>query len=442
MPPTESHRLLEERTQQLAVSLANAERAEEALRDETRVLELLNRIGRDLSANLDLHAVLQAVTDAGTEIGAAEFGMFVSRAPAVDQSAASGRGFFAARKAIGEALAQGSLDWDQASHCDDLRADAALSHRLLLDRVPAAEPVPRSLMFIPLVSRSSDVLGALVFGHGAPAAFTGRTERILGGIAAQAAVAIDNARLYLQVTREIREQRLLSSLQEDYLRRLRSLSWRLMHAEELERKHLGRELHDRVGSNLNALLLGLALVRSELPSPSAEQVASRLADLEQTVRDTMEHVRDVLSDLRPTALDELGLVPALRHQAAVLSVRSGVEFRVAGSEPVPRMAAECEIAFFRIAQEAWANALKHGHAHHVQTTVDQKGRLVSMNVRDDGVGFDPAARQPGSPSLGLTIMRERAEAMGAALAMESSPGHGVSVTVGLVRTPAARFEPA
>ena len=423
----ESHRLLQLKTEELA--------------DETRVLELLNRIGRNLSSKLALPEVLQAVTDAGTEITEAEFGVFVSSAAALDQGAASGTAFGTARAAVRAALAQGRLEWGRTFHCDDLLQDPALGERLRLFPAPGMDEAPRSLMFIPLVSRAGDVLGALIFGHRAPCVFTERTERILGGMAAQAVVAIDNARLYTQVSREMHETKLLSNLQADYLQRLRSLSRRLMLAEEQERKRLSREMHDRVGSNLSALLLSLALMRDELPPAAAQAVSRRLSDLEHTLQETMDHVRDILGNLRPTALDELGLVPALRHQAGILTTRSGVEFAIEGKELSPRMTPECEMAFFRIAQEAWSNVLKHANARRVALTVGQHGSDVSMRIEDDGCGFDPAAQAPGSASLGLAIMRERAEAIGAVLHVESAPGGGVRLDLGLVRDPATGTGP-
>jgi signal transduction histidine kinase len=432
----ESHRLLELKTAELARSLANAQHAEEALRDETRVLELLDRIGRHLNSKLALPEVLQAVTEAGADISDAEFGIFLPGVAILEHGAASDAPFPAVRLALEGALAQGRLGWSETFHCDDLLADHPLREKLFLSTLHGDEGLPRSLMFIPLVSRARDVLGALVFGHRDPCVFTERTERIIGGLAAQAAVAVDNARLYSQVTREMRETRLLANLQADYLERMRGLSRRLMVAEEQERKRLGRELHDRVGSNLSALLLSLALMRDELPPGAAGAVFKRLSDLEQTLQDTMDHVRDVLSNLRPTALDELGLVPALRHQAAVLAARSGLAFAINGKEFSPRLPPECEMAFFRIAQEAWSNVLKHAHAHRVELTLGQQGGYVSMHIQDDGVGFDPAARPRGSASLGLAIMRERAEAIGAVLQMDGRTGFGARLEIGLVRSPA------
>lgn len=250
----------------------------------------------------------------------------------------------------------------------------------------------------------------------------------------------DNARLYTQLAREINETRLLTTLQRDYLERMRSLSRRLMVAEEDERRRLSREMHDRVGSNLSAMLLSLALMREELPAAAQGIVSRRLTDLESTLRATMDHVRDILGNLRPTALDELGLMPALRHHAAALSARTEVAFVVSGKLPGRRMAPDCEMAFFRIAQEACANVIKHAHARRVQISVTQDEGVLTMRIEDDGCGFDPAGRLPGSASLGLTIMRERADAIGAVFELDSRPGAGVRVQVVLFRE--ARLHPA
>lgn len=235
---------------------------------------------------------------------------------------------------------------------------------------------------------------------------------------------------------EASDQRLLSLLEQDYQARLRSLSRRLLEVGEQERKRLGRELHDQVGGNLSALVLGLELIRNALPRDAGTVLAKRLADFENILLQALEQVNDLLVDLRPVALDELGLLSALRHQAAVLSSRTGVRFVVAGSEPAPRLPPECEIAFYRIAQEAWTNVLKHAGATEVRVTLSQRAGVVAMCIEDDGAGFDAAARIPGLPSLGLTTMRERAEACGARLHIETTAGHGVRLSVALTRAAA------
>jgi signal transduction histidine kinase len=204
-----------------------------------------------------------------------------------------------------------------------------------------------------------------------------------------------------------------------------------MHAEAAQGRRLGRELHDRVGSNISAMLLTVALVRKEMDTAPAAGPSSRLGALEEMLNTTMQHVRDLLSDLRPTGLDELGLVAALRHHAALLSARSEVEFIVSGREFSPRLDPDCEMAFFRIAQEAWTNALKHAHATRVVLTLTSTRRRVLMQVQDDGRGFLPAAGK--IPTLGLTTMRERAQAIGATLNVAHSTGAGVRLDLILPR---------
>ena len=419
--------------------VSEARRVEQALLEETHVLEWLNRVGRDLTSTLELQAVAQAATDAATQICGAKFGSFLPNPslPLQDLTPLFCRTTGTAGEFFGNvhhpALAEATQDWQQPFLCDDLYADEWGSKLFPTTGTGAAQPHVRSVFLIPVTPRPGVVLGTLAFGHDAPGVFTDRVKRLLGVMAAQAAVAIDNARLHAQVRLEVNDERLLSRLQKNSAERLQSLTRRLMDAEEQERKRLGRELHDQVGANLSALLLGLALVRSEVPHEEASLLGKRLADFESILHDTMKHVRDVLSDLRPTALDELGLLSALRHQAAVLTARTGVCFSVHGTEPSPRLRPECEIALYRIAQEAWSNVLKHADATRVTVTLVERSNSLSMLIEDDGKGFEPADRVPGLPTLGLTTMRERAEAIGAVIELDAAPGAGVHLSLHLPR---------
>lgn len=422
--------------------ITESSRVERALLEETHVLEWLNQVGRDLTSTLEVQAVAQAATDAATKISGAKFGSFLPNptVPFQDLPALFSRTHGSAGEFLGDvhhpALAEATQDWQQPFHCDDLYADDWGNKLFPTSNPAASESGVRSVYVIPVMPRPGVVLGTLAFGHDAPGVFTDRVKRLLGVMAAQAAVAIDNARLHSQVRLEINDQRLFSRLQKNNAERLQNLTRRLMDVEEQERKRLGRELHDQVGANLSALLLGVALVRSEVPHEGAGRLEQRLTDFENLLHDTMGHVRDVLADLRPTALDELGLLSALRHQAAVLSARTGVDFRVDGAEPSPRLPAECEIALYRIAQEAWNNVLKHAKAGRVTVTLAEEDNTLSMLIEDDGRGFDPADRVPGSPALGLTTMRERAEAIGAVLELDAAPGEGVQLSLHLPRVAA------
>jgi signal transduction histidine kinase len=204
---------------------------------------------------------------------------------------------------------------------------------------------------------------------------------------------------------------------------LRHLSHRLFEVEENERRRLARELHDRIGANLTALSLNLKLVRGEW-----EKSSTRLDDSEKLLDSTAQLVRDVLTDMRPPGLDELGLLAALREHADQVAKRSGLALQVHGAEPRPRLPPATEIALFRVVQEALTNIVKHARAGAVTIALRPEPGLVTLTVADDGAGFDGEARAMAA-GMGMASMRERAEAVGARARIESAPGRGTRVIV-------------
>jgi PAS domain S-box-containing protein len=204
---------------------------------------------------------------------------------------------------------------------------------------------------------------------------------------------------------------------------LRHLSHRLFEVEENERRRLARELHDRIGANLTALSLNLKLVRNEW-----EKTSTRLDDSEKLLDSTAQLVRDVLTDMRPPGLDELGLLAALREHASQVAQRSGLALQVHGAEPRPRLPPAAEIALFRVVQEALTDIVKHARAGAVTISLRPEPGLVTLTVADDGTGFDGAARAMVA-GMGMASMRERAEAVGARARIESAPGRGTRVIV-------------
>lgn len=223
---------------------------------------------------------------------------------------------------------------------------------------------------------------------------------------------------------------------EETLRRsetqLRALSARLSRVEEEERRRLARELHDRVGQNLTALSLNLNIVRGHLVS---EQAAERLEDSLRLLEETVERVRDVMADLRPSVLDDYGLLAAIRWYGERFSRRTGIEVRVEGEELVSRLPTEVETELFRICQEALTNVAKHAEASEVVVTVDAEDEEIHLVVRDNGTGFDHTALQDAEtlPGWGLMSMRERALAVGGRLLVGSEPGSGTRIAVELGR---------
>lgn len=221
------------------------------------------------------------------------------------------------------------------------------------------------------------------------------------------------------------------------------MSRRLVDALEAERQRLARELHDDIGQSLTLIKLRLQAVRQLPPdtdlSPQIEAVI-------KAVEHTLERVRALSQDLRPALLDDLGLIPALRSYVQRLRQHSGLDIQFY-ADPLARLDGEVETACFRIVQEALTNVLRHAQAQHVHVTLRRDGQDLLAQVRDDGVGFDPAAARTAAVaggSFGVLGMAERAHLVGGELHIESSPGKGCTVWVRfpqVVRTPVKRNHP-
>ena len=215
--------------------------------------------------------------------------------------------------------------------------------------------------------------------------------------------------------------------------RLRELSRRLLEVQEIERHNINRELHDRIGQNLSALNLSLEIIRGQLPGNSLPAVRTRLDDARALLDATLKHVRNVMADLRPIALDDYGLIAALRTYTADFANRFELAVTVNSRDSVPRLSIATETAVFRIAQEALNNIAKHARARKVQITLAETPRQISLTIADDGIGYDTARQQQEKPTYGMTTMRERAEAIGASLTVDTTPGQGTRVTVSMER---------
>jgi signal transduction histidine kinase len=211
---------------------------------------------------------------------------------------------------------------------------------------------------------------------------------------------------------------------------LRATSNRLVEVQESERRLLARELHDRVGQNLTALGLNLSIVANGLPSDAHPELAARLDDSSQLVQGTVDAMRDVMAELRPSALDDYGLPAALRLLAAGFSRRTGIQVAFEADEPSPNVPKAVDLAMYRIAQEALNNIAKHSSADRVEVAIRRVNGHATLSVRDNGVGIDPKrAGASNAPGWGLLIMRERAESVGAEFTLRAEPDAGVQVLV-------------
>jgi PAS domain S-box-containing protein len=237
------------------------------------------------------------------------------------------------------------------------------------------------------------------------------------------------------VARDVTERKRAEEVLRDYAARLRMLSHRLLRVEEDERRKLARELHDRIGQNLTALTLHLKLVRGQLPANCLKRAKPRLDECETTLEQTAQLVRDVMADLRPPGLEELGLAAALREHTRQVADRGGFSAVLSETGALRRLPMETEIALFRIAQEALTNVAKHARASEVTLALEYGPETATLAIADNGRGFDPTAgSELPKASLGMIGMRERAEAIGATLRVESTPGRGTRV---IVQTPRA-----
>jgi signal transduction histidine kinase len=210
---------------------------------------------------------------------------------------------------------------------------------------------------------------------------------------------------------------------------MRGLYVRLANAEDAERRALHRELHDTVGANLSALWLELDVVAALLARDEREAALQHLRSAREVTTETLTMARDLMAGLRPPALDDFGLVAALRAYAESQSARLGIAIEVEGEDLAPRPGSLVEGALFRIALEAVINAARHAAPHFVTVTVGERAGRVLLCVEDDGVGFDPAEQGSRPGHWGLQNMRERAQAIGATLEIATAPQAGTRVRV-------------
>jgi PAS domain S-box-containing protein len=212
---------------------------------------------------------------------------------------------------------------------------------------------------------------------------------------------------------------------------LRALSRRLVNVQETERRRVAVELHENISQLTYAILMRCDILARTLPA-RAHGSRAELLKLRDLLDQATREVRRVAHDLRPSTLDDLGLLPALRRACEQFGERARVRLNLEGVRIIARLPAAVETALYRILQEVLKNVEQHAHARHVTVCLRQQGGVVQLAVKDDGIGFDPdrrPARRKGQGGLGLLSMRERAAATGGALEVESAPDEGTTIRV-------------
>jgi PAS domain S-box-containing protein len=292
---------------------------------------------------------------------------------------------------------------------------------------PAAQAMPGPLR--PLAGRLADLLGwkqgivVPLVGNGEMLGLLAVTGSDLSesdvpaitAFANQAAIALENARLFDQVRAG--------------QQRLQALSRQLVEVQEAERRHLARELHDQVGQTLTGLKLVLQMSQQQRDERERQ---AKLEAAQALIDDLAARVEDLSLDLRPSMLDDLGLLPTLLWHIERYTTQTGVEVRLkhAGVEG-RRFTPEVETAAYRLVQEALTNVARHAGASEVLVRLWAHPDLVGVQIQDAGRGFDAEAVLASGQSSGLASMRERAALLHGKLSIESAPGAGTRLTAEL-----------
>jgi signal transduction histidine kinase len=384
---------------QAAVAVENA-RLYESATAWSQQLESLNEVGAALVGELELDPLLDLVaTRLRQLIGARLVAIALPVGGGLRIAAADGEG-------AEELAAVGVLSHDTKT---SRVLERGRSERIdsLLEDPEVNQEVARRLgvttgLYVPLRVRERTI-GVLVAHDkiGRDHRFTSGDLRLAEQFALRASIAVDLSR---RVAR-------------DALRRV-------VAGQEVERRRLARELHDETGQALTSILLGL---RSVDEAAEPEQIATAVSALRELVVATLQDVRRLAVQLRPKALDDFGLVPALERLVQTFSESSGIDVELEAGLGDDRLPSEVETTIYRIVQEALTNVVKHAEATKVSILLVRRENTVTAVIEDDGRGFK--ADEVRADSLGLEGMRERVELHDGRLTIETAPGSGTTARV-------------
>ncbi len=395
----EDEELIELLAAQAAVAIENARLYQSAKR-WSRQLESLHEVMRSLVDEIDLDRLLQLICERLRELIGARVALISLssslgdlRIAAVDADGDTAASLIGHHLGARDSKSGRVLERRQSARVDSMLEDPEVDHEEA--RLLAA----RTGIFVPLVARG-EAIGVIAVHDklGSNARFSEEDLRLAEIFAARAAVAVSFSE---RVAR-------------DTLRRV-------VQAQELERRRLARELHDETGQALTSILLGVKAIRAATTPADAERAES---DVRAQIVQALQDVRALAVELRPTALDDFGLVAALERLAETFQARSGLE-TVVQANIDGRLPAEIETVLYRVVQEALTNVLKHASAERVSIVLRSRTGTVAVTVDDDGLGFEPTDVR--DEALGLLGMRERLALVGGTLEVESSPESGTTI---------------
>ncbi len=389
---------------------------EQRVRERTRELSTLLGVSHTVASTLELEPLLCLILDQ-IKFVADYAGATIFTVEGQEATILAYRGPASADQALGLqfSLDQARAIWEllvrrQPVLIDDILDDSPLAQAFrtaLGPKLASTFSYVRSWMAVPLILKE-ELIGLLSLSWYEPGHYTTRQAELALALASQAAVAIGNARLYGQA-------RTLAALQ--------------------ERQRLARELHDSVSQMLYSIALSARTARILLDRDPS-RVGEVLDDVLGLAKAGLAEMRALIFELRPESLETEGLVAALTKQAASLRVRHDLDVET-DLDAEPDLPLETKEELYRIAQEALHNIVKHARASRVSLRLAASGEVIELEVRDNGIGFDPAAPFPGH--LGLRSMRERATRLHGSLDIDGAPDSGTRIRV---RIPAPRVTQA
>ena len=392
----EDQQLVETLASQAAVAIENA-RLYESATLWARQLEALNEVGTALAAEIQLPRLLSLITRRLRELIDAR--LVTIALPAED-------GRLVVEAAAGEAadgILGAPLDGDGSKSGRVLERGVperldALADDSEVDQETVLRLGLRTGLYVPLTIRDRQIGIAVAHDkQGGDPRFTDEDFRIAQAFATRAAVAVD----------------LSKRVAADALRHA-------VAAQELERRRLARELHDQTGQELTSILLGLKGVENATDAAERERA---IQAVRRQVLETLHDVRRLAVELRPKALDDFGLVPALERLLESFSEQTGLRADLE-AHLGDRLPSDVETALYRIVQEALTNVVKHARARSVSIVLARGGNGVIAVVEDDGRGFE---LDPNGEGLGLAGMHERLALLGGKLKIESAPDRGTTI---------------
>jgi PAS domain S-box-containing protein len=388
--------------------------AEEKIKQRNEELTVLNTIAAAVSQTLELREVLKAALQETVMVLNAGGGIVhlfeedsQSFVPAVHQGLSLGVLQEIGGFKLGEGLPGRAARAGHPLFVPDITQDRKIAAPVAIDEGW------RSLVSVPLETLGKTV-GVMTIISRQEGQLAPERLSMLTAIGNQVGVAIENAQLFEAVSQG-RE-------------RLQILSQRLVEVQENERRYIARELHDEIGQALT----GLKLVLDMAARSPGEDIGESLREALALVDELMTQVRNLSLDLRPTMLDDLGLLPALLWHCGRYTDQTGVhvDFRHTNLEG-RRFGPKAETAAYRIVQEALTNVARHADVAEVTVRLWAEQDTLNVQVEDQGAGFDPERVLLTEDSSGLVGMRERAVLLGGALTIESTPGVGTRLTAEL-----------